>query len=80
MGDADLYLSTSKQHPTFDYGDHDLSSTTCGLDGILLPKSLKKPVYVGVYGHPRFEVRSLVTDKKITTRICRVDFHIVTKI
>merc|ERR1711879_547479 len=35
--------------------NHELSSITCGLDTVDLPPSLKRPVNIAVYGHPRYE-------------------------
>ena len=48
-GDADLYISSSTQHP--DYLNYDLMSTTCGVDIVAIPASFKRPAGVGVYGH-----------------------------
>jgi len=54
-GDADLYVSDIHSEPTFDFENHELSSITCGLDTVDLPPSLKRPVNIAVYGHPRYE-------------------------
>ena len=52
-GDADLYVSDVHAEPTFDFERHEMSSITCGVDVIDLPTSLKRPVNIAVYGHPR---------------------------
>ncbi|XP_059494487.1 UPF0669 protein C6orf120 homolog [Stegostoma tigrinum] len=49
-GDADLYVSDSTRHPSFD--DYELQSTTCGPDWVVVPPRFRRPVAVGVYGHP----------------------------
>ncbi|XP_041061514.1 UPF0669 protein C6orf120 homolog [Carcharodon carcharias] len=49
-GDADLYISDSTQHPSFD--DYELQSTTCGRDWVAVPARFRRPVAVAVYGHP----------------------------
>ena len=54
-GDADLYVSEEVEHPTFDLGEHSMSSWTFGSDVLYLPKIFGRPVYVGVYGHPRYD-------------------------
>ena len=54
-GDADLYVSEKVQRPTFDLEEHSLSSWTCGLDAVFIPKTMTRPIYIGVYGHPRYE-------------------------
>ena len=54
-GDADLYVSEKVQRPTFDLEEHSISSWTCGLDAVFIPKTMTRPIYIGVYGHPRYE-------------------------
>lgn len=59
-GDADLYVSDSTLHPSFD--DYALQAATCGLDVVLVPAHFQRPVGIGVYGHPshresEFEMR-----------------------
>ncbi|XP_049510571.1 UPF0669 protein C6orf120 homolog [Panthera uncia] len=49
-GDADLYVSDSTLHPSFD--DYDLQSVTCGPDAVSIPAHFRRPVGIGVYGHP----------------------------
>uniref|UniRef100_A0A9J2P886 DOMON domain-containing protein n=1 Tax=Ascaris lumbricoides TaxID=6252 RepID=A0A9J2P886_ASCLU len=54
-GDADLYLSYTKasgKRPGVGVHDHDMLSATCGLDVLDVPQSAKRPVHLGVYGHP----------------------------
>ena len=57
-GDADIYVSESLEHPTFDYHDHSMSSWSCGVDKIKATKSVKRPLHIAVYGHPRYEVKA----------------------
>ncbi len=52
-GDADIYISQKVLHPTFEPDNFDLQSCTCGDDIIDIPESFKRPVGVGIYGHPR---------------------------
>ena len=60
-GDADLYVSDGKiEHPTFELDQHEKSSWTCGLDKIFIPTSFGRPINIGVYGHPRFDLRFFI--------------------
>lgn len=54
-GDADLYVSQITTKPTYDPDQNCLQSITCGDDIILIPDSFKRPVSIGVYGHPSHE-------------------------
>ncbi|KAM7240773.1 hypothetical protein CapIbe_008679 [Capra ibex] len=49
-GDADLYVSDSTLHPSFD--EYELQSATCGADAVSIPAHFRRPVGIGVYGHP----------------------------
>uniref|UniRef100_A0A8C6FH86 Chromosome 6 open reading frame 120 n=1 Tax=Moschus moschiferus TaxID=68415 RepID=A0A8C6FH86_MOSMO len=49
-GDADLYVSDSTLHPSFD--EYALQSATCGADAVAIPAHFRRPVGIGVYGHP----------------------------
>ncbi|XP_004470751.1 UPF0669 protein C6orf120 homolog [Dasypus novemcinctus] len=49
-GDADLYISDSTLHPSFD--DYELQSVTCGQDIVFIPAHFQRPVGIGIYGHP----------------------------
>ncbi|XP_025074735.1 UPF0669 protein v1g209471-like [Pogonomyrmex barbatus] len=55
-GDADLYASQTISKPTYEPDHYCLQSTTCGEDIIFIPKSFKRPVSIGVYGHPSHEI------------------------
>lgn len=55
-GDADLYASQTTTKPTYEPDHYCLQSTTCGEDIIFIPKSFKRPVSIGVYGHPSHEI------------------------
>ncbi|XP_006638472.1 UPF0669 protein C6orf120 homolog [Lepisosteus oculatus] len=59
-GDADLYVSDSTLHPSFD--TYKLQSVTCGQDVVVVPMDFSRPVGIGIYGHPfhqesEFEMR-----------------------
>lgn len=47
-GDADLYVSDSTLHPSFD--EYELQSATCGADAVSIPAHFRRPVGIGVYG------------------------------
>ncbi|XP_059970915.1 UPF0669 protein C6orf120 homolog [Mesoplodon densirostris] len=49
-GDADLYVSDTTLHPSFD--DYELQSVTCGQDVVFIPAHFQRPVGIGIYGHP----------------------------
>ncbi|ELU10632.1 hypothetical protein CAPTEDRAFT_182983 [Capitella teleta] len=53
-GDADLYVSDSNSQPG--WMDYDLQSGTCGEDSVVVPADMKRPVYIGIYGHPSYDV------------------------
>ncbi len=55
-GDADLYVSEEHQRPTFDFERHSGSSASCGVDIVELEPSEDKRAFLGIYGHPRFDV------------------------
>ncbi|XP_050054434.1 UPF0669 protein C6orf120 homolog [Aphis gossypii] len=63
-GDADLYVSQPhiSHHPTFDPDTYCLQSTTCGIDILHIPKWFKRPIYLGIYGHPSYEITSYTLD------------------
>lgn len=48
-GDADIYVAQEKELLNFE--NYDLSSTTCGVDKVLVPSSFSRPVHIGIYGH-----------------------------
>ena len=50
-----------KEHPTFELDEHVMSSWTCGLDKVFIPTSFGRPINIGVYGHPRFDLRLFIT-------------------
>ncbi|KYM98817.1 DNA repair endonuclease XPF, partial [Cyphomyrmex costatus] len=56
IGDADLYASQIISKPTYEPDHYCLQSVTCGEDTIFIPKSFKRPVSIGVYGHPSHEI------------------------
>ncbi|NXO00198.1 CF120 protein, partial [Rhinopomastus cyanomelas] len=49
-GDADLYVSDVTLHPSFD--EYELQSVTCGQDVVHVPAHFRRPVGIGIYGHP----------------------------
>uniref|UniRef100_UPI00398F1E0A UPF0669 protein C6orf120 homolog n=1 Tax=Pristiophorus japonicus TaxID=55135 RepID=UPI00398F1E0A len=67
-GDADLYVSDSTLHPSFD--EYELQSATCGQDSVAVPAWFRRPVGIAVYGHPshletEFEMR-VYLDRAVT--------------
>uniref|UniRef100_A0A3Q2D0V6 Chromosome 6 open reading frame 120 n=1 Tax=Cyprinodon variegatus TaxID=28743 RepID=A0A3Q2D0V6_CYPVA len=52
-GDADLYVSDKTLHPNFD--TYKLQSVTCGHDVVVVPGDFKRPVGIGIYGHPSYK-------------------------
>ncbi|XP_038073464.1 UPF0669 protein v1g209471-like [Patiria miniata] len=52
-GDADVYVSSTTLHPT--YEDYDLKSTTYGEEIVDIAEMLNRPVGIGVYGHPLYQ-------------------------
>ncbi|XP_035229603.1 UPF0669 protein C6orf120 homolog [Stegodyphus dumicola] len=55
-GDADLYVSSKNLKPTFDIENHELQSTTCGIEQIKVPAGYGRPLSIAVYGHPSHEI------------------------
>ena len=56
-GDADMYVSGHDQEkPTFMFDGHYISSATCGEDVVSLSYHMRRPVHIGIYGHPRHPV------------------------
>ena len=53
-GDADVYVSESTLTPTAE--NYDFMSGTCGVDVVELPQELKRPIGVGIFGHPNHEL------------------------
>ncbi|XP_013414299.1 UPF0669 protein v1g209471-like [Lingula anatina] len=53
-GDADLYVSDTTLTP--DYEDNVLSSITCGEDRVHISREFRRPVGIGVFGHPLKEL------------------------
>ncbi|XP_022082961.1 UPF0669 protein C6orf120 homolog [Acanthaster planci] len=52
-GDADVYVSATTLHPT--YEDYDLKSTTYGDEILDIGEYLSRPVGIGIYGHPLYQ-------------------------
>ncbi len=66
-GDADLYVSQSDSNgrtvkPKFDLSGHDLQSVTCGQDSIQVPEDFERPIGIGVYGHPSYDLSHFTLD------------------
>ncbi|KAH0950564.1 hypothetical protein HN011_003906 [Eciton burchellii] len=75
-GDADLYASQTTTKPTYEPDHYCLQSTTCGEDIIFIPKSFKRPVSIGVYGHPSHEVsRYILSVFEITVEDDDFSYH-----
>merc|ERR1719308_719392 len=63
VGDADLYISdATNERPTFMFEEHELSSTTCGVDTIDIPASFARLVHIAVYGHPNYPLSKFNLD------------------
>lgn len=54
-GDADLYISERIAKPDYEPEKYDLHSASCGIDIVYIPNSFKRPIGIGVYGHPSYE-------------------------
>lgn len=50
-----MYVSQTTTKPTYEPNNYCLQSTTCGDDVIVIPKNFKRPISMGVYGHPSHE-------------------------
>uniref|UniRef100_A0A8D9B4U3 UPF0669 protein C6orf120 homolog n=1 Tax=Cacopsylla melanoneura TaxID=428564 RepID=A0A8D9B4U3_9HEMI len=61
-GDADFYVSTTVEKPTFDPDTYDVQSANCGIDIVHIPESFKRPVHISVYGHPAAEHSEYILD------------------
>ena len=57
-GDADLYISSKTLSP--DYKNYELCSATCGEDEVVIPSKMQRPVGVGVFGHPSYDISQFV--------------------
>ncbi|XP_017761700.1 PREDICTED: UPF0669 protein v1g209471-like [Eufriesea mexicana] len=54
-GDADLYVSQIITKPTYEPDQYCFQSATCAEDIVVIPNSSKRPINIGVYGHPSYE-------------------------
>ena len=55
-GDVDLYASPTGENPTPSGVDYHYSSTSCGLDILLLPLTEEQPKFsLGLFGHIRYD-------------------------
>lgn len=61
-GDADLYISQHVSKPTYEPDSYCLQSVTCGVDTIRIPSSFKRPIGIGVYGHPSHDVSTYLLE------------------
>ena len=70
QGDADLYVAGEEEEkPNYLFEHHAMSSTTCGLDQLALSSHQKRPVHIGVYGHPRYVNTRYRLDVVIVTAV-----------
>lgn len=67
-GDADLYISSEVEQPTYLFQEHGLSSTTCGEDRVPIAASMPRPIFIAVYGHPRYHTSEYNLDVVIVER------------
>ncbi|CAG2240701.1 UPF0669 protein C6orf120 homolog,UPF0669 protein v1g209471 [Mytilus edulis] len=54
VGDADLYISDNTLSPNFE--DYVIQSNTCGMEEVEIPSTMKRPVGIGIYGHPNYKM------------------------
>ena len=54
QGDADIYISDQVLSPQYD--NYELCSVTCGEDQVDIEPNVKRPIGIGIYGHPFHEV------------------------
>jgi len=57
-GDADIYVSSATLSP--DYRNYQLCSATCGLDEVVIPSDMIRPIGVGIFGHPSHEISEFI--------------------
>lgn len=58
-GDADLYISdASNSQPS--WAEYDFQSATCGDDVLDISSDMKRPVYIGIYGHPSHDTSEYI--------------------
>ncbi|XP_044260811.1 UPF0669 protein C6orf120 homolog [Tribolium madens] len=50
-GDADVYVSEKTPSPTYHPDSYDFHSATCGTDSVTIPRNMKRPMAVGIYGY-----------------------------
>ncbi|XP_046141327.1 UPF0669 protein C6orf120 homolog [Osmia bicornis bicornis] len=74
-GDADLYASQTTTKPTYEPDQYCLQSATCGEDTILIPDSFRRPVSIGVYGHPSHEISKYILLVYETTDIEDISYE-----
>nr|XP_033201374.1 UPF0669 protein v1g209471-like [Bombus vancouverensis nearcticus] len=81
VGDTDLYASQIVTKPTYEPDQYCLQSATCGDDVIVIPDSFKRPVSIGIYGHPSHESSKYIllvyetTDTENTSFKRNLDIH-----
>jgi len=61
-GDADLYVSSFHERPSYHHDEYELLSATCGEDVVTIPASTPRPVHIAVYGHPRHSSSEYILD------------------
>ncbi|XP_047518879.1 UPF0669 protein C6orf120 homolog [Pieris napi] len=49
-GDADLYVADNLR-PSYEFGKHNFSSISFGVDIVKIPADFPRPIGIGVYGH-----------------------------
>ncbi|EFA04962.1 UPF0669 protein v1g209471 [Tribolium castaneum] len=50
-GDADVYVSEKTPSPTYHPDAYDFHSATCGTDSVTIPRTMRRPMAVGIYGY-----------------------------
>lgn len=65
-GDADFYISSVTQSP--DYHNYELKSASFGDETVEVSYNLKRPIYIGVYGHP-----GIMTESSFELKVYSLD-------
>jgi len=61
-GDADLYVSSLNERPSYHNDEYELLSATCGEDLVTITADIPRPVHIAVYGHPRHSSSEYILD------------------
>lgn len=60
-GDADLYVSSKTNNPTYSLDSHEMKADSCGIDVLDIPsEAAGRPLWISVYGYPSHELSRFV--------------------